>query len=171
MFDNYTIRKAVQDDADAIWNILSQAIEKRKSEGSEQWQDGYPNPTVIKNDIDKGYGLVCENNERDIIAYVALIFDTEPAYEQLEGRWLSHNQPYAVIHRLAVSQRKKIKGLATWIMQEIENICTAQGIFSIKVDTNFDNAGMLRVFEKLGYTYCGEVYFRGSARKAFEKLL
>jgi hypothetical protein len=30
---------------------------------------------------------------------------------------------------------------------------------------------MLRVLEKLGYVYCGEVYFRGSARKAFEKKL
>jgi hypothetical protein len=30
---------------------------------------------------------------------------------------------------------------------------------------------MLKLFEKLGYQYCGEVYFRGSARKAFEKVI
>lgn len=30
---------------------------------------------------------------------------------------------------------------------------------------------MLKIIEKLGYKYCGEVYFRGVARKAFEKLL
>jgi hypothetical protein len=39
------------------------------------------------------------------------------------------------------------------------------------VDTNFDNLPMLNIFEKLGYTYCGEVYFRGSARRAYEKVL
>lgn len=40
-----------------------------------------------------------------------------------------------------------------------------------KVDTNFDNAAMLHLLKKLGYTYCGEVYLAGGERKAFEKLL
>ena len=44
-------------------------------------------------------------------------------------------------------------------------------VYSIKVDTNFDNVPMLRILDKLGYVYCGEVFFRGSARKAFEKVL
>ncbi|MFT4092143.1 MAG: hypothetical protein QM640_00795 [Niabella sp.] len=39
------------------------------------------------------------------------------------------------------------------------------------VDTNFDNAPMLHILNKLGYIYCGEVFFRGAARKAFEKVL
>ena len=56
-------------------------------------------------------------------------------------------------------------------MLAAEAVCRKQGILSIKADTNFDNAGMLRVFEKLGYTYCGEVYFRGAARRAYEKRL
>jgi hypothetical protein len=29
---------------------------------------------------------------------------------------------------------------------------------------------MMAIFEKLGYAYCGEVHFRGSARKAYEKV-
>lgn len=36
---------------------------------------------------------------------------------------------------------------------------------------NFDNASMLHLLKKLGYTYCGEVYLAGGVRKAFEKLL
>jgi hypothetical protein len=40
-----------------------------------------------------------------------------------------------------------------------------------KVDTNFDNAAMLHLLKKLGYTYCGEVYLAGGERKAFEKLI
>jgi hypothetical protein len=28
---------------------------------------------------------------------------------------------------------------------------------------------MMAIFEKLGYSYCGEVHLRGSARKAYEK--
>lgn len=40
-----------------------------------------------------------------------------------------------------------------------------------KVDTNFDNAAILHLLKKLGYTYFGEVYLAGGERKAFEKLI
>lgn len=46
-----------------------------------------------------------------------------------------------------------------------------EGIFNIKVDTNVDNAAMLSILNSCGYKYRGYVYFRGSARKAFEKIL
>ena len=38
--------------------IIQQAIQRRKEEGSNQWQDGYPNPEVIQNDLDNGHGFV-----------------------------------------------------------------------------------------------------------------
>jgi hypothetical protein len=53
----------------------------------------------------------------------------------------------------------------------IEDLCVSRNVYSIKVDTNFDNIPMLRILEKLKYTYCGEVYFRGASRKAYEKEL
>ncbi|MNL81273.1 hypothetical protein D3C87_2083320 [compost metagenome] len=56
-------------------------------------------------------------------------------------------------------------------MQAIEDHARSIGVYSVKADTNFDNPGMLNIFAKMGYQYCGEVYFRGSARKAFEKVL
>lgn len=168
--DKVRLRKAVAEDATGIWQLLQAAIEKRKQEGSAQWQDGYPNPAVVASDIKKGYGYVCVAETGVIIACIALIFDGEPAYEALEGQWLTQ-RPYAVIHRLAVCQTNTIKGVGSWLMLAAEAVCREQGILSIKADTNFDNAGMLRVFEKLGYTYCGEVYFRGAARRAYEKRL
>lgn len=165
-----SLRKAGARDAGRIWQLLQQAIEKRKQEGSTQWQDGYPNPAVVTRDIENGYGYVCLDEAGNMVAYLALIFDGEPAYEALEGQWLT-KPPYAVIHRLAVSGEAAIKGLGTWMMQAAEDQCRQQGIFSIRIDTNFDNTAMLRVFEKRGYTYCGEVFFRGAARRAFEKQL
>lgn len=169
-FTNFSLRKAEAKDLPHIWPIFEQAIAKRREEGSSQWQDGYPNPNSIEADIQAGHGYVCLDGGGKLIAYLALIFTGEPAYEALEGQWLS-TLPFAVVHRVAVRQQPHIKGLASWLMQAIEPIVLAAGFQSIKVDTNFDNAAMLRILEKLGYTYCGEVYFRGSARKAFEKLL
>lgn len=167
--NNYQLRKATLLDAKRIWEILADAIERRKTDGSAQWQDGYPNPTVIENDINQGYGFVLLENHK-IVGYCALIINYEPAYEAIEGKWLS-NQDFVVIHRVAIAQEQLGKGLAQKIMTEIENYALQQHIFSIKADTNFDNQAMLHLFEKLGYSYCGEVYFRGSARKAFEKIL
>ena len=165
----YYLRKACLKDKNTIWKILQQAIKRRKEEGSNQWQDGYPNETTIEDDIEKNYGYVLES-ENKILGYSAVIFDKEPAYEIIEGKWLS-DQQYLVIHRVAVSEDFIGLGIATKIFQEIEKIAVSTNIFSIKVDTNFDNIPLLKILDKLNYTYCGEVYFRGSARKAFEKLL
>ncbi|HEY0977551.1 MAG TPA: GNAT family N-acetyltransferase, partial [Flavobacteriales bacterium] len=71
--------------------------------------------------------------------------------------------------RVAASPEAKGKGIATIFFRMVEDLCRERGVPSIKVDTNFDNVPMLRIMEKLSYTYCGEVYFRGSARRAYEK--
>ena len=163
------LRKATLEDQEVIWKILQQGIKRRKEEGSNQWQDGYPNTASIENDIEKNYGYVLES-ENKILGYAAVIFELEPAYEIIEGVWLS-DEEYLVIHRVAVSEEYIGLGIATKIFQEIEKVAISNNTFSIKVDTNFDNIPLLKILDKLNYTYCGEVYFRGSARKAFQKLL
>jgi GNAT superfamily N-acetyltransferase len=163
------MRKATTADQSIIWQILQQAIEQRRKDGSNQWQDGYPNEQSVASDIGKGYGYVLENGE-GILAYAAIIFDGEPAYESIEGKWLT-NEDYVVVHRVATADMAKGKGLATKLLLLIEELAAAQQVYSIKVDTNFDNLPMLHILAKLNYTYCGEVFFRGAARKAFEKKL
>lgn len=162
------LRQATIDEVPKIWEILQQAIERRRLDGSQQWQNGYPNVQSIHQDLDLGHAYVLTESD-EILAYAAIIFDKEPAYEVLDT-WLTKGD-YVVIHRVATSDRAKGKGLATRLFELIENLAISEGVFSIKVDTNFDNAPMLRIMDKLGYTYCGEVYFHGSARKAFEKVL
>lgn len=169
-FSGFIFRKAEVQEAERIWGIIQEAIDKRKDEGSSQWQDGYPNLEVVKQDIDRGYGYVSINPAGLLTGYLALIFDGEPAYEAIAEQWLT-NRPFSVVHRIAVSQENYIKGQATWMLEQAEAESLKQGFLSLKVDTNYDNAGMLRVLDKLGYVYCGDVYFRGSARKAFEKKL
>ena len=165
----FHLRKASLEDQEVIWDILQKAIKRRKEEGSNQWQDGYPNINSIKNDIEKDFGYVLQS-ENQILGYAAVIFEIEPAYEIIKGKWLS-NQEYVVIHRVAVSEEYIGSGIATKIFKEVEKVALSKNIFSIKVDTNFDNIPLLKILNKLNYAYCGEVYFRGSARKAFQKLL
>lgn len=167
--DSLQFRKATADELPSIWEILKQAISRRKKDGSNQWQDGYPNPTVIKGDIAKGCGFVLlEGNT--IVGYTAILINDEPEYARLEGEWLS-NEDFVVFHRVAISQEYLGKGLAKKMFLHIEDFAKQNKINSVKADTNFDNPAMLALFDKLGYHYCGQVYFRGSPRKAYEKLL
>ena len=163
------LRLANPEDKNTIWEILLAAIEQRRKDGSDQWQNGYPNEQTVTTDIQNGYGYVLVDNQA-IIAYAAIIFGIEPTYTDIQGQWLS-NGDYAVVHRVATAEALKRKGMGANLFLLIEELCVEKNIFSIKVDTNFDNVPMLRILHKLNYTYCGEIFFSGASRKAYEKLL
>jgi len=162
-------RKAITADIPEIWKILQSAISRRKEEGSNQWQDGYPNQEQIEKDISSSAGYVLES-ENKVAAYVAVFINDEPEYQNIKGKWLTEDD-FVVFHRVAVSEEFLGKGLAQRLFQEIETFAGNHKIKSIKADTNFDNLPMLYLFKKNGYQYCGEVFFRGSPRQAFEKIL
>lgn len=166
---NFTFRKAVIEDKNSIWNIIKQAILRRKADGSNQWQDGYPNLQTIENDIAKEIGFVLVDDET-IIGYCAALINDEPEYAKIIGKWLT-NDDFVVIHRIAIDENYLGQGLSGKIIENVEKLAKENNIFSVKVDTNFDNFAMMKIFEKRGYQYCGEVYFRGSARRAYEKVL
>lgn len=165
----YSFKKAETLDQEKIWEILQQGILRRKMDGSNQWQDGYPNPDVVKTDIEKGQGFVLKEGDT-IVGYTAILINDEPAYHEIQGEWLT-NGDFVVYHRVAISEDFVGRGLSKKILQAIDDFALSHNIISVRADTNHDNIAMLKTFEKMGYTYCGEVFFRGSARKAFEKVL
>lgn len=123
--------------------------------------------THIADDITKGHAYVlCR--ELIPVAYAAVSFDGEPVYWYIDGKWLSSG-PFVVVHRLAVADGMKGKGLATLFMQNVEKMSLKKGVTSFRVDTNFDNVSMQKVLEKLGFTYCGEITFQKGRRLAYEK--
>lgn len=163
------LRKAKQAELPLLWDIVQYAIEQRRLDGSQQWQNSYPNENSLQTDLDNGHAYVVEENGT-VLVYAALIFDIEPAYTAIQGKWLTDGE-YVVLHRVAASPLARGKRAATKLFELVEGLCKERNVHSIKVDTNYDNAPMLRIMDKLGYTYCGEVFFNGSARRAFEKVL
>ena len=166
---NYNFKKADITDIPEIWAILQQAIIRRKNDGSDQWQDGYPNPEILINDIEKEYGYVLTKDETTI-GYCVVVVNYEPEYYKIEGKWLT-NSDFVVIHRLALSENYLGKNLSKMMIEFVEDIAKSNDIHSIKVDTNHDNFAMLKIFKKLGFTFCGIVHFRESPRLAYEKVL
>jgi ribosomal protein S18 acetylase RimI-like enzyme len=169
MTQQIKFRKAEIKDRNIIWEIIQQSIERRRADGSTQWQNGYPNADTVESDIAKGFGFVLTVDEV-VAVYVALIFNDEPAYSTIEGAWLSDGE-FVVVHRVAVSEEFAGQGLVKKLFDHIENFTKSEGVQSVKVDTNYDNIAMLKILEKQGYSYCGEVVLAGGVRKAFEKII
>ncbi len=163
------LRKAEIEDRDIIWGIIQQSIERRKQDGSTQWQNGYPNLGTVESDIAKGFGYVL-TVDGEIAVYAALILNDEPAYSTIEGAWLSDGE-FVVVHRVAVDEKFAGQGMVKKLFDHIEVFTKSHGIQSIKVDTNYDNLAMLKILESKGYSYCGEVLLAGGMRKAYEKII
>lgn len=162
-------RKAITQEIPQIWAIIQKAIQRRKADGSKQWQDGYPNEESIQKDVENEVGFVLTDGE-NIIGYSAVLINDEPEYANIEGKWLTDGD-FVVYHRVAIAEEYLGKGFAKMMIENIHQYAIENSIYSVRADTNFDNHAMLKIFNDLGYSYCGEVYFRGSARRAFEKML
>lgn len=167
--DSLVFRKAVISDIQPISAILRMAVARMLAEGKQQWDENYPNEKHVRSDIESGVGFVLENSGK-IIAYGAVVFTGEPAYSQLDGTWLSDGK-YVVVHRLAVSQHIRGNGIGRTFMLAVEDFARSLGVRSFKIDTNFDNSAMLRLLDRLRFTYCGEIQYERGSRQAFEKLI
>lgn len=194
MNENLIFRQARPADAERILEIIRQAQAQMRALGSLQWQDGYPARADIDNDIACGYGYVFEKSGAaaepaaagtqlesetgaapgteeapgSVIAYGAVVFDGEPAYGAIDGAWLTGGD-YVVLHRLAVADGEKGRGVAAEFMRRTEALARGRGAGSFRVDTNFDNRYMLRMLERLGFAYCGRIVYESGERLAFEK--
>lgn len=162
-------RKAIKNDAARIMEIINEAKTFLKESGVDQWQTGYPDQTTIDADIETQNGYVLEDNGR-VIAYFYVTYGIEEFQKHINGAWKS-DLPSSAIHRMAIDNSYKGKGLADSCFRFAENLSMEKGYFSVKLDTDADNGRMRHVLEKNGYEYCGIVRFDNSDKVAYEKIL
>lgn len=162
------IRQSQASDIDRIMEIIADAQQLLRSHNTDQWQDGYPTPDIIAADIARKESYVlCEDGQ--IVATAVISFAGEVTYNHIDGYWLN-DEPYCVIHRMAVSKSAYGKGLAKRLFAYAENLCQLQKIKNIRVDTHADNIIMKTLLKRLGYTYCGVItLLSGALRIAFQK--
>lgn len=162
------LRLTTINDINDVMTIINQAKVYFKANGINQWQDGYPNETSIINDINNQEAYVLEDNGQ-VIATAMISINGEPTYNYIEGKWLQ-NDDYLVIHRIAVKEDQKGKGLSKIILDEALKLFNTYP--SIRMDTHEDNLSMQRFLTKYGFDYCGIIYLENKdKRRAYEKLL
>ena len=166
--DNELIfRQAQSCETDRIMQIIRQAQARMHAAGSRQWQDGYPSPETIRRDLLRGDGRIVRIDGA-AAAYAAFFFDGEPAYDAIDGQWLT-DEPYVLVHRIAVADGERGRGVAAEFLHRVETLAQERGVKAFRIDTNFDNQTMLRLLERTGFTYCGKVVYRSGERLAYEK--
>jgi GNAT superfamily N-acetyltransferase len=155
---------------DDIMTIIGQAKRRMKEQGLDQWQDGYPDEAAILNDIKHKQGHVFR--KRFVFAaYAAIVFDKDPYYEKIDGKWLSNGEPYVTVHRLAVHDDFLGLDLARHALKFAERKARAKGVKWFRIDTHHDNRAMRNLIRDFGFTLCGIVQVRDGMRMAYEKKL
>ena len=150
--------------------VVGITTDRMASEGRRQWDDSYPLPADIRGDIRRGEGYVLCLADA-VVAYGAVSYRGEEAYAALHGEW-QMGEPYVVVHRLAVAESAVRRGVATRFIGEACMQAVRRGVRSMRVDTKYDNAAMLRIFGRMGFIFRGKVYYRETEeRLAFEKQL
>ena len=165
------IRKTEEKDIVIVMNIVNQAQEYFRSQGINQWQNGYPTKNVFTQDICNGRSYVVENDGM-VVGTFFFAIDEEPTYKKIyEGSW-QHDSVYGMIHRVAVDNSMKGNGIGGKIVAFATEQCKKQNIASLRIDTHKDNISMQKMLTKNGFEPRGIIYLEdGAERIGFEKML
>lgn len=162
-------RKAEISDLVEIMKVMDAARMFQRNIGFIQWKDGYPSADDISKDIQDGRAIVFLQNA-EVIGYAYLaVGDKE--YESLPDDLWSCTGLYGVVHRLALADKYRGKGLSSEMMAMIEKEYLDHGVDSVRVDTGDANIVMQRIMSACGYENRGLHVFSWGPRLVFEKRL
>lgn len=171
------VRKTTQVDIDRVMEVLADGRRAIATLGIDQWQAGYPFRETIEADVANGQSYVVEDGD-GILATFMLTFDGEPTYDEIEGAWLtvsdSSDPRYACVHRIAVCDAARGRGVAKFAIEEALRLAFAQGAESVRIDTHPGNVVMRGLCGRMGFTECGTIYISHAGegtpdRVAFER--
>ena len=162
------LRLATSEEKDKAMQIIEIGRAHLKAQGINQWQNGYPDQSRIEKDLQlkKGYFVVDDDN--DILGYLCIDFDGEPAYATLNGEWAT-SEKYVVVHRMAFSDNARGKGLASAVFDLVEDLSRENNVFDFRIDTDDGNEKMKHILTKYGFTCRGTIWFENSIKIGFDK--
>ena len=163
---NKIIRLAELREKDEILSIYDSArVFMRESGNPNQWAGKYPDEDTVLRDIENEKLYVCTENN-DILAVFFYTVGIDPTYLKIyDGKWVN-DKPYGVIHRIAVSNKARGKGVAKVCFDFAYDKCG-----NVRIDTHRDNIPMQRALEKNGFPRCGIIYLaNGDERIAYQRV-
>ena len=87
------IRNAELCDLPYLLEMLENAKASLRALGIDQWQNGYPNETTLREDIQNRICRVVIDDENNILASAAVYVGDEPTYHEIyNGAWQTENK-------------------------------------------------------------------------------
>jgi RimJ/RimL family protein N-acetyltransferase len=151
----------------AVMEIIRDGRAFQRQQGFVQWDDTHPTQAAVEADIRRGDGYAIRVGGV-LAGYLCLSFDGDPAYPAIEGVW-RFGGDYAVIHRMAIGEAYRGRGLTGQVFRLAGEIALQKGVEILRIDTHRDNLRMRHVLEKHGFVFCGTVVQNGGERLAFDK--
>ena len=145
------LRRAQLQDLTVIMKIIDDAKELLKKNGSPQWQNGYPDQETFTQDIVMQTNWILINDNK-VVATATLQLTPEPTYRNItQGQWQQPDEPYATIHRVAISSNYRGQGLSKLLFSNLLTVGQMQGIKNFRVDTHRSNKAMQHIAENFNF--------------------
>lgn len=162
------IKKAKEHHFHIKRGIIQEAKRTLEDLNIPMWQEDYPDPETMKQDILEGRAFIF-TLDNEVAGTFTLMLGRDPVYDKLDvGEWLT-NKPYSTIRRLAVAKAKRGRNVTGRILAKAGALSLFNGFPSIRVDTHPENIAMRRALEKNGFQYCGEIHTMGVEWVAYER--
>ena len=116
-----------------------------------QWAaSGWPTDERVRKDIEEQRNYVCEEDGHIGAVFYYIFGEEDPTYTEIVGSWLDSG-PYGVVHRIATDGSLKGAGefCLRWAIEKSGHL---------RIDTHPDNANMLGLLDRLGFTRCGVIH-------------
>lgn len=156
-----SIRPASAADLESICRIYDAARVFMHAHGNPtQWPGDYPGLVDAEEDLEHGALYVLDEGAGPVAAMSALP-GPDATYDVIEGEPWLNDEPYWVMHRLAVLEAGHGAGtrMLSWLCGLHDNL---------RADTHADNRPMQRTFERCGFVRRGTIYVEdGTPRIAY----
>ncbi|MFD1472179.1 GNAT family N-acetyltransferase [Companilactobacillus mishanensis] len=171
---NIYLRQAREEDLPKVLDIISGAKKTLRDRGVDQWQTGYPDEAILKQDLKDGINYVMLL-DGEVVGTAALQQDNDPNYIDLQGgNWADDShENFSVIHRIAVEPGHQGQHLSAALIRQLLTTSYARGFSDVRIDTHPDNLVMQHVITSNGFIEKGLISMEEDegARKAYQIIL
>ncbi len=164
----HDFRLAHEEDFILILSIFKRAIAHMNLQGIYQWDEIYPDDSILRSDLERQEMYVMTSENR-IVSAVVVNEEQDPQYGTAD--WNHRAGKIAVMHRLCVDPDHQHHGMGKETIRSVEKMLLDKGYSSIRLDAFSQNESALKMYKGLGYIQIGDITFRKGLFHLFEKRL
>ena len=148
------LTKATAADLTDVVSLYQRVTEEMNAEGLDCWRWGeWPSEEILRKETEAGR-LYIQRDEDTLAAAIVLKKEQDPEYET--ASWTCGIRPGA-LHLLAVNPAIQGSGWGGGVLDDALQLLRRAGCDCVRIDTDSRNKRAIRLYEKMGFRFCGEL--------------